>query len=317
MAEAWLSAQAGAEVVITGRTKLSGGAIQENWRLDVTVGGVPDSWVLRRDAAATLAVSRSRAEEFALFKAAFAAGVTVPEPLFLSEQGFFVMRRVEGVAAAHRIVRSETLGGGRGALTSALGRELARLHSIVPPRPELGFLGQAEEDVCARFVRQMRTALDSYARPRPALEWGLSWLEKRARPAVAIGLCHNDFRTGNYMVTEAGISGVLDWEFASWGDPHEDLGWLCAKCWRFGGPGEVGGVGDRAVLYAAYEDAGGCPVDHERVAWWEVAATIRWAVIAIAQAERHISGREPSLELALTGHIVPELELDVLRACAP
>jgi hypothetical protein len=41
-------------------------------------------------------------------------------------------------------------------------------------------------------------------------------------------------------------------------------------------------------------------------------ATIRWAVIAADQAARHLSGQERSLELALTGHIVPELELDVL-----
>ena len=36
-------------------------------------------------------------------------------------------------------------------------------------------------------------------------------------------------------------------------------------------------------------------------------------MIAIGQGERHISGRESSLELALTSHIVPELELHILR----
>ena len=119
------------------------------------------------------------------------------------------------------------------------------------------------------------------------------------------------------MVTEQGVAGVLDWEFAAWGDPHEDLGWLCARCWRFGSPHEAGGIGDRATLLSppTRRPPGAASV-RPRIAWWEIAATIRWAVIAIAQAERHISGAEPSLELALTGHIVPELELDVLRACA-
>ena len=41
-------------------------------------------------------------------------------------------------------------------------------------------------------------------------------------------------------------------------------------------------------------------------------AHIRWAVIAADQAMRHISGEERSLELALTGHIVPELEWEIL-----
>jgi hypothetical protein len=44
-----------------------------------------------------------------------------------------------------------------------------------------------------------------------------------------------------------------------------------------------------------------------------LAAHIRWAVIAIDQAARHLSGKETSLELALTGHIVPELEWEILN----
>ncbi|MFP5516612.1 MAG: hypothetical protein ACLGJC_26460 [Alphaproteobacteria bacterium] len=39
---------------------------------------------------------------------------------------------------------------------------------------------------------------------------------------------------------------------------------------------------------------------------------MRWAVIAIQQANRHISGTEPSLELALTGRMLPEIEMDLL-----
>jgi aminoglycoside phosphotransferase (APT) family kinase protein len=116
------------------------------------------------------------------------------------------------------------------------------------------------------------------------------------------------------MVDEQGVTGVLDWEFAGWGDPHEDLGWLCAKCWRFGSAQEVGGIGTREVLYAAYAAQSGRDVDDAQVRFWEIAAAIRWAVIALSQAQRHLSGAEPSLELALTGHIVPELELDVMRA---
>jgi hypothetical protein len=41
-------------------------------------------------------------------------------------------------------------------------------------------------------------------------------------------------------------------------------------------------------------------------------AHLNWAVIALQQAERHLSGEEASLMLALTGHIVPELEYEIL-----
>jgi aminoglycoside phosphotransferase (APT) family kinase protein len=305
-------------VSILAMSLMSGGAIQQNWKLDVLVDGTPDAWVLRTDSTATISHSRPREEEFALLTAAYEAGVTVPQPLMLCMDKsvigavFFIMRRVEGVAAAHKIVRSDTLGGGRVALVEKLGRELAHIHAIAAP---LDFLKpHPPVSPGLRFVAEMRGHLDSGRTPRPMLEWGLRYLERHAAPAADIVLCHNDFRTGNYMVDADGITGVLDWEFAGWGDPHEDLGWLCAKCWRFGSVEEVGGVGPRAAFYAAYEQHSGRRVDDARVRYWEVAAAIRWAVIAISQAERHISGTERSLELALTGHIVPELERDVMRA---
>jgi aminoglycoside phosphotransferase (APT) family kinase protein len=115
------------------------------------------------------------------------------------------------------------------------------------------------------------------------------------------------------MVSARGVAAVLDWEFAGWGDPHQDLGWFCAKCWRFGNTAqEAGGIGPREAFYAGYEAEAGVRVDRARMPWWELAATLRWAVIAADQAARHLSGRERSLELALTGHIVPELEWDAI-----
>jgi len=309
----WLRAVTGdAALVIEGMALLSGGAIQQNWALDVSGGR---AWVLRTDNAATLAVCHGRAQEFALLRAAFAAGVTVPEPLFLCGDAsvtgapFFVMRRVAGTAAAHRVVKSETLGGGREACVRALGRELARIHSITPPRVDLPFLGTPPDDPCRAFVADQRAALDRQRQPRPVLEWGLRHLERTAPPPVPPVLVHNDFRTGNIMLDEQGVTAVLDWEFSLWGDPHADLGWLCAKCWRFGSDAqEAGGIGPRAALYEGYGE-----VDDARVRWWELGAHIRWASIAVDQAERHISGVERNLELALTGHMVPGLEWEILR----
>jgi aminoglycoside phosphotransferase (APT) family kinase protein len=316
----WLARATGdAGLRIAAMSRLSGGAIQQNWALDVETGGALRRWVLRTDSAAVLAVSLPRAAEYALLRTAFAAGVTVPEPLFLCEDPsvtgapFFVMRRAEGVAQGHRVVKDGTLGGGRERLAAALGRELARIHRIRPPQPDLAFLPPPPEDAGLALVAAMRARLDAAGTPRPVLEWGLRAAERHAPPPVPPVLNHNDFRTGNVMVDASGVTAVLDWEFAAWGDPHADLGWLCAKCWRFGNAAqEAGGIGPRASFYAGYEAESGARVEHGRVTWWELMATIRWAVIAADQAIRHISGEERSLELALTGHIVPELEWDVL-----
>lgn len=312
----WLAARTGdAALRIASARKLSGGAIQQNWALDVETAGATQHWVMRTDSAAVLAVSLPRAAEYALLKAAFAAGVTVPEPLFLCDGAdvtgapFFVMRRVFGTALGPRVVKDETLGGGRAKLVHALGRELATIHRVRPPRADLAFLGDPPADAARAAIATMRARLDAAGTPRPVLEWGLRFLERDAPAPVPPVLVHNDYRTGNLMLDASGVTGVLDWEFAAWGDGHADLGWLCAKCWRFGNVAmEAGGLGPRADFYAGYG-----AVDAARVRWWELMAHIRWAVIAADQAQRHISGEDRSLELALTGHIVPELEWEILR----
>jgi aminoglycoside phosphotransferase (APT) family kinase protein len=114
------------------------------------------------------------------------------------------------------------------------------------------------------------------------------------------------------MVEDGELTAILDWEFAGWGDPYEDIGWFCARCWRFGSAREAGGIGSREAFYRGYEAESGEQIDAGIVPWWEVMATVRWAVIALQQGMRHISGEEPSLELALTGRRIGELELDMM-----
>ena len=153
---------------------------------------------------------------------------------------------------------------------------------------------------------------------RPSTEWGLRWAERHAPPCPAPTLVHRDFRTGNYMVDAHGLTAILDWEFAGWGDPMSDIGWFCAECWRFGRTDlEAGGIAPRAAFYRGYEAEGGTRIDDAAVRYWEIVAHLRWAVIALEQGHRHLSGLERSLELALTGRIAPELELAILRATGP
>jgi aminoglycoside phosphotransferase (APT) family kinase protein len=80
-------AAAATSVAIIKAKPLRGGAIQENWAVDINVTGGPhhgrQALVLRTDARSRVAVSHARAQEFALLKAAHTAGVTVPEALWL------------------------------------------------------------------------------------------------------------------------------------------------------------------------------------------------------------------------------------------
>lgn len=302
---------------------LSGGAIQENWLLDVRFQGGRYhgqlSCVLRSDAASSVAASHTRPQEFSLLQVAFAAGVTVPEPLWLGDSSvfgrdFFVMKKAEGVAAGYRIVKEADLGGDKEQLAERIGEEMAKLHRVRPPHDGLAFLPLPELSPACQGIAGFRAFLDGHHTAFPALEWGIRWLERHAPETRAYVLAHRDWRTGNYMVDAHGLTAVLDWEFAGWSDPLEDLGWFCARCWRFGQLAkEAGGIASRGALYRGYERVSGKPVDNKAVFYWEVYAHVRWAIIALQQGERHVSGREPSLELALTAHIVPELELEILR----
>jgi aminoglycoside phosphotransferase (APT) family kinase protein len=313
---------------VTGLAPLAGGAIQENWGLDArftsgTLDG-PQRLVLRAAGETGVPSSLNRLQEFAVLKAAFGAGVTVPEPLFACTDAsifgkpFFVMRRVAGTAAAHRITRDPSLEPVLPDIAERLGCELAHIHTIRPPRPDLAFLAPYAESGPSRQIAGFRAYLDQHPKPRPVLEWGIRWLETYYPPPVEPVLCHHDFRTGNYLLDGARLTGILDWEFAGWGDPHEDIGWFCSRGWRFAGlDREAGGIADRAPFYRGYERASGRSIDPARVHFWEVLASVRWAVIALQQSDRHILGGEPSLDLALTGRRATECELAILMLLEP
>ncbi len=315
----WLSGALSQDVLIHQARKLSGGAIQENWLVEATVGGRAREWVIRKDAAATLSVSHSRADEFALIAVVREAGVMAPEPIAFCHDAsvlsgpFAVMAKVDGVALGPKVVKDMSLGGDREALTERLGRELALIHAVRPlpdaPRPDLAFLGTPSVNPALDEIAQMRATLDGMQACRPALEWAMRWAERHIPPPRRITLCHRDYRTGNYMIDANGLTAILDWEFAGWGDPACDIGWFCARCWRFGRADlEAGGIGTREAFLRGYAAQGGGPVSSEAMFFWEVMAHARWAVIALQQGLRHASGREFSLEHALTGRICAELE---------
>ena len=324
-AEHRLAVACGAPVRLDSWQRLSGGAIQENVAVEAHVSSGPfagrHEWVLRMDAPSAVAVSHSRSHEYEILRAAHGAGVLVPEPLLLcgGDGGpeFFVMRRVPGLTAGHRLTKDDALVPDRPRLARELGANLARLHRVAPPVASLAFLGEAPADGARACVAGYRQGLDELGSVRgeawPALEWGLAWCARHAPDPWPARLLHRDYRTGNYLVHEGRVAAVLDWEFAGWGDPREDIGWMLARCWRFARPDrEAGGIGSAADFLAGYASEGGATVAPEETIYWQVLAHLRWALIALQQSERHRSGAQASLELALTAHIVPELEREIL-----
>ena len=325
----FLAEASGADrVEVVGLELLAGGAIQENWGFDAEfIGGRfagTHRLVSRTDAATGIPSSLGRIEEFAILRAAHEAGVAVPEPLFAcADPGvigkpFFLMRRLPGTAQGRAITTDPVLEPTLPRIAARLGAELARIQAIRPPRADLGFLPSPDESGPEAQIAGFRPYLDRHPRPRPVLEWAIRWLETHIPAALPPVLCHRDFRTGNYLLCGTELTGILDWEFAGWGDPDEDIGWFCCKGWRFARlDREAGGIADRAPLYQGYESASGRRLDPERVRFWEIFANVRWAVIALQQSDRYLIGGARDLSTAIIGRRATECDLELLMLLDP
>jgi len=289
--------------------ELAGGTLHRHWRIDLPVDGRIERFVLRRTASRVLD-SLPRPAEFAVQRAAFEAGVATPEPLAYGSD-FIVMRYAPGSAApaAVRAVADPD------ALARELARTLACLHRLTPDRLALPALAAPPADPGRAMIAAYRALLDARSRAYPVLEWGLRALEHAPPAPHRVVLCHGDFRAGNFLIDDGRLSGVLDWEFARWGDPCADLGWFCTRykgmAWRGGSAARAaGGLVGREAFLGHYARAAGDAVEPRRVLYWELMANLRWALFALVQTERGLD--EGLLERALSGRRLAEIEAEIL-----
>jgi len=290
--------------------RLSGGASRITSSFDLeTADGVRRPLILQRERNDGIVPgSRVRTEEV-LLQAARGLGVPVPGVVAAGaggglDPGWLVVERLEGETIPRKLLRDPEWATARGALTAQCGTALAAIHRIdpdavpgLPPRDPL---------------RDPLEYLDGLGEVRPCLEFGARWLEINRPPPGPRVTVHGDFRMGNLLVGHDGLRAVLDWELAHAGDPAEDIGWMCARAWRFGGAGHVGGFGSLSELLDSYAAAGGEAIDPERVRWWEAYAAVKWAVICALQASVHLRRANRSVELAAIGRRVCESEWDLL-----
>ena len=323
--EAYLSRETGSPTAVSGLRALAGGASRAAIAIDISVergerAGVHRA-VLRLDLGGKIYESSlSREEEFRVIAHAAAGGVPVPLPLWASSdpdvlgRDFLLLERIDGETIGRRIVQLPDLAEARKALPRQMGVALARIHALDPaplrflPRPSP--TGEAARSVLERA----RAELDRIGGAHPGLEAGLLWLLENAPGSAEAVLVHGDFRMGNMIVGPEGLRAVIDWEFAAMGDPHEDLAWPFVRDWRFGNDSlRFGGLSDGHEFLSAYEEAGGRRPDPWRLRYWEILGNFRWALGCLTQAHRHLSGVEPSVELASLGRRSAEMELEMLE----
>ena len=318
--EGFLKGVQGADVRLLAMAPLAGGACQDMHRLELATPQGSVRLVLRSDARSSLPASLGRREEFAVVEAARAAGVPTPAVHHLTEglvrpgAWAYFMDWVDGEALGRRVVKAKELSGARLRLPAELARALARVHTVTPRALPHLFTRRVSGGPVQAGLAFVRGMLDTLREPHPALEYAFRWLVAHAPPEGPTVLLHGDFRTGNFLVTPAGLAAILDWEFARWGTPAEDIGWLCVRDWRFGqNTLPAGGLSTREAFLAAYAEAGGCEVVPEALHWWEVMGNVRWAAGSVHQGERYLSGEESDVEYLAIARRAPEMEWEALR----
>ncbi len=302
-------------VTIEALTRLTAGANRETWQFDaVGDGGTVHELILQRDRAGVDRAIGACAREAEVLRRAAAHDVPVaevvvsgeaPNPL---ERSFTVNRRIPGETIARRLLRDEEWAGARARFVEDCARALARIHGIEPEK----LAGLDLPDVADALILLEATylALDD---PHPAFDLGFRWLEQHRPEPLPRSLVHGDFRLGNLILDHQGLAAALDWEITHIGDPGEDLGWLCVRAWRFGGPRPVGGIGEREDLLEAYEHASGLAVPPDSLRWWEIFGTLRWGIICLQLGGDFRCGRTTSVEMATIGRRVAENEYDLLE----
>jgi aminoglycoside phosphotransferase (APT) family kinase protein len=282
---------------------LAGGASKEAWSVDA--GG--EKLLVRRAAVGVIHKhTLSLAHEFAVLEAAYEAGVKVPRPIRyipdLDGREAFVMERLAGETIGRRIVRMDV----PERLPVEMAEQLAKIHAIPPRR--LPFLEEAR-------IERMIEEFDEVDEPRPAIELGLWWLREHRPPPREPVVVHGDYRIGNVVVrAQEGLVGVLDWEFSHVDEPVRDLAFALVRAWRFGVPDKrLGGIGDVYPYLERYNELTGLDVRPAELDYWELAGNVAWAIGCLTQMQRHLTGHDRSVELAILGRLGVEVEYEIVN----
>lgn len=299
----------GAGTVVENLVTLTGGASRTTWAFDAITGGQRRSLILRTGPPDE--VHAGMELEAGAQCAAAAAGAPVPHIVVASDSvvalgnPFLICDAIAGETIVRRIQR-QLDDVGRQRLLRQCAEALAAIH-----RADADLPGISDEDQMAGWREQLDTMGDTTA----TFEWAFRWLEANRPAPSPHRLVHGDFRMGNLIVDGSGLAAVLDWELVHTGEVYEDLAWFCIRAWRFGAPLSLaaGGLGSIEDFVHCYEKASATTIDRTAFHWWLVQATLRWGIICRYQAERHLSGQTPSVELATIGRRVCETEWDLLN----
>lgn len=309
---AWIAAHdAPGAGPVTAARKLAGGVQNNVFLLERGT----ESFVLRRPAKHLRAHSNeTMLREARILKAL--AGSAVPHPSVYgvcddpSVIGacFYLMAWLEGFAPSGPLPGSyATDAPWRRAMGEELVRAAVALAAIAPAAVGLQDLGKPD-DWHERQVGRWRSQLDGY-RSMPNYDSGGlphvdevgQWLSDNLPRDRRVGIIHGDFQFANVLFSlhAPRISGVVDWELATLGDPLLDLGWVLGSWWEAGDPDGKRplvtpweGFLSRAQLARLYGELSGRSMDE--LPWYFTLACYKLACLLEGTYARSRAGQVPA-----------------------
>ncbi|MFI5320795.1 MAG: phosphotransferase [Myxococcota bacterium] len=262
-------------------------ARREAWLVDVTCAdGSRAEWFLRIDrlAASGRANPFSLARETRILRALGAAGIRVP--------------RIDGWNESHRVALQERVGGSaelssappavRRAVLLDFIEEVARMHALTPPQLDLADLPipRTPAEAALGEVDTLERMLAGHREPEPLARFGAAWLRAHVPERLErVALVQGDTGPGNFLFEGTRVTALVDFEWAHFGDPMEDLGNFCVR--EFFQP--CGGVAEAIAHYARVS---GAPVALDRVRYFRAQQMAR-SVLGLVRVTSPHDARGP------------------------
>lgn len=261
-------------------------------RSNMTYEGVIDdtSSVIIRVAPPSAGFGRVE-REFGILQGLERTGVSTPAVYGICDDSkvvggyFFVMEKLPGVHPG--AIDWDEHAGSAHVLWRSLGHKLADVHRVDTSNVGLGDLwrpGSYVDRQVSTWQKKLDTLETSSA--SEVVRLGKHLRERRPMSHSSPSLLHGDYKIENVLLDPYSheVSGILDWELASFGDPMADLAWL--RIWSPGQDDEriwvepplsqVYDLGDSGPVAEAYAEIGevdwGSLAFHETFSYWKLSA---------------------------------------------
>lgn len=268
---------------------------------------------------ATVAGAHAIEREYRILAALQNTAVPVPQVLQLVDDPaiigtpFYLMHRLPGHVSESTAL-PDLLPSDRRALHLQAAQVLAALHQL--DWAALGLADYGRHD--GYYARQVKRWCAQWhaleARHDPRLDALAEWFAANIPPESPTTIVHGDYRIGNLIHTNAParLSGVLDWELSTLGDPLADLAhWAMFYDLN---PDQMGGVAgldltalgvpDRAAFLDAYQTAGGTSAP--LTPFHRAFAHFRMSVILEGITARADAGQSASADARAVGALAPD-----------